>query len=83
MGLLGKWQSSFGTHKPPCAAKLIPYLTYFDKFIYKDWELSKHHFVVPKRFSALPLLRTLSEVDLSTCGRPFYFKVELVNHDTE
>lgn len=28
----------FGTRKLPRAAKVFPYWTYFDKFIYKDWQ---------------------------------------------
>lgn len=41
----------FGTHKLSRTAKVFPYLSFFDKFVFKEWEHSKCPFAVPKCFA--------------------------------
>lgn len=41
----------FGSHKLVHTAKVFPYLTYFDKFIYREWERPQHAFSVPRRLA--------------------------------
>lgn len=58
LGLL-RWLSPLSL-KPACTAKAFPYLTYFDRFINKDWERSHRSFSVPRRFSVrYPFAETL------------------------
>lgn len=41
----------FGTHKTPRAAKVFPYLPYFDRCVNKEWWKPKQPSVVLKQFA--------------------------------
>lgn len=51
-GASAEASAPFRSHKPVRTAKVFPYLSYFDRFIYKDWECPQRSFSIPRRFSA-------------------------------